>query len=58
MSAKELKERYQKIASWENEYRKELFSFVEESFALHKNMFELKPDGYETWEELQELMSE
>lgn len=52
MSAKELKERYQKIASWENEYRKELFSFVEESFALHKNMFELKPDGYETWEEL------
>ena len=52
MSTKKLKERYQKIVSWNNEYRKELFSFVEESFASHKNKFELKPDGYETWEDL------
>lgn len=52
MRAKELKEMYRKIANWESEYRKELFSFIEESFASHKNKFELKPDGYETWEEL------
>ena len=52
MSIKELKERYKKISYWENEYRRELLSFVEESFASHKNKFELKPDGYETWEDL------
>lgn len=51
MSAKELKEMYKKISAWENEYRMELLSFVEESFASHKDKFELKPDGYETWED-------
>lgn len=51
MNVKELNEKYQRIAKWQDEYRKELISYIDEAFTMHGNEFVLKPEGdYETWE--------
>ena len=51
MNVKELNEKYQRLQNWENEYRKELVSYIKEAFAMHGNEFVLKPEDCETWEE-------
>lgn len=52
MNVKELNEKYQRIVNWQDEYRKELVSYINEAFAMHGNEFILKPGGdCETWEE-------
>lgn len=51
MNVKELNEKYQRIVNWNDEYRKELVSYINEAFAIHGNEFKLKPEGFDTWEE-------
>ena len=51
MNVKELNEKYQRIANWQSEYRKELISYINEAFAMHGNEFVLKPEDCETWKE-------
>ena len=50
MNVKELNEKYQRIANWQSEYRKELVSYINEAFAMHGYEFVLKPEGFDTWE--------
>lgn len=54
MNVKELNEKYQRIQNWQDEYRKELISYINEAFAMHGNEFVLKPEGYDSWEEADE----
>ena len=51
MNVNELNEKYQRILNWNDEYRKELVSYINEAFAMHGNEFVLKPEEYDTWQE-------
>ena len=54
MEVKELNEKYSRLQNWEEEYRKELISYINEAFAMHGNEFVLKPEGHESWKEADE----
>lgn len=49
MKNKELNEKYQRILNWDEEFRKELVSYINEAFATHGNDFALEPEGFGSW---------
>ena len=51
MNVKELNEKYRRVLNWNDEYRKELVSYINEAFAMHGTEFVLKPEEYDTWQE-------
>ena len=54
MEVKELNEKYKRLQNWEEEYRKELISYINEAFAMHGNEFVYKCDTHDTWKEKSE----
>ena len=42
---------YSHLKYYEERYRKELIDFINDAFDKHGGPFELKPEGFETWEE-------
>ena len=54
MEVKELNEKYKRLQNWEEEYRKELISYINEAFAMHGNEFVYKCDTHDSWKEKSE----
>ena len=46
-----LQRKYSFLKDYEERHRKELIEFVHIAFDKHNGVFELKPEGYSTWEE-------
>ena len=46
-----LQSKYSFLRDYEERYRKELLDFIHDAFDKHGGVFELKPEGCDTWEE-------
>lgn len=49
-----LTSKYSFLSDYENRYRKELISFINEAFEKHDNVFELKCTTHDSWKEADE----
>ena len=45
--------RYERLKNCEEIYRKDLLKYINEAFEKHGDVFEMKPEGCDTWQERQ-----